>query len=217
MYNINKGTIKESNTLIHNFIWNGKDKIKRLALINDYENGGLNAFHLESLIQAHRIQCIEKFLRMDDENHSIWKTILSYYLNRVGSRFLFQCNFSVDKLSIGLPAFYDLCIREWEIFQNSNVTPLSKLEIFNEIIWNDQSICIDGKSVYNSKLVKGGILRISDITNARGGLRKWNDLKKIFPNFDCRRILFSCRHTWLSSRLLEENFTSRKWCCKSQP
>ena len=187
---IDKGTIKEANTLIYNFIRNGKDKIKRLALINDYENGGLKAPHLESVIQAHRIRCIEKFLRINDENHSIWKTIPSYYLNRVASRFLFQCNFSVDKLSIGLPAFYDLCIREWEIFKNSKVTPLNKLEIFDEIIWNNQSICIDGKSAYNSKLVKGGILKISDITNACGGLRKWNDLKKSYPILTAAEFFF---------------------------
>lgn len=38
---IGKGTVKEANTLIYNFIWNGTDdKIKRLAPINDYENGG---------------------------------------------------------------------------------------------------------------------------------------------------------------------------------
>ena len=101
---IGKGTVKEANTLIYNFIWNGMDdKIKRLAPINDYENGGQSPVkdpHLESLIQAHRFHCIEKFLRKGDDNHSIWKTVLGQYLNRAGSRFLFQCNFGVDKLSI---------------------------------------------------------------------------------------------------------------------
>ena len=46
------------------------------------------------------------------------------------------------------------------MFKNSEVTPLSKLEILDEKIWNNQNICIDGKSVYNSKPANyyGGIL-----------------------------------------------------------
>ena len=35
--------IKEINSLIYSFIWKGNDKIKRAALINDIENGGLRA------------------------------------------------------------------------------------------------------------------------------------------------------------------------------
>ena len=33
--------IKEVNSLIYRFIWKGTDKIKRSALINDIEDGGL--------------------------------------------------------------------------------------------------------------------------------------------------------------------------------
>ena len=46
---VDKGTIKEANTLIYNFLWNGKGKTKPLALGNDYENGGLKPPHLESI------------------------------------------------------------------------------------------------------------------------------------------------------------------------
>ena len=38
--------------VIFNFIWKGKDKVKRSALISDVENGGLRAPHLESIINA---------------------------------------------------------------------------------------------------------------------------------------------------------------------
>jgi len=73
---INKETLKEVNSLIYDFIWKGKDKIKRLALINEYENGGLKAPHIESLIGVQRAQCIDNFL--DDENSNAWKSILNH-------------------------------------------------------------------------------------------------------------------------------------------
>ena len=50
-----KEIVKEVNKIIFNFIWKGKDKVKRSALISDVENGGLRAPHLESIIKAQRI------------------------------------------------------------------------------------------------------------------------------------------------------------------
>ena len=47
-----KEIVKEVNKIIFNFIWKGKDKVKRSALISDVENGGLRAPHLESIIKA---------------------------------------------------------------------------------------------------------------------------------------------------------------------
>ena len=36
-----KELIKEVNSILYSFIWNGKDKVKRHALISDIEMGGL--------------------------------------------------------------------------------------------------------------------------------------------------------------------------------
>jgi len=33
--------VKEANLIFYNFIWNGKDKVKRCALISDIDKGGL--------------------------------------------------------------------------------------------------------------------------------------------------------------------------------
>ena len=45
-----------------NFIWKGKDKIKRFALINDIEYGGLKMMDLESMIRVQRIMCLKKYI-----------------------------------------------------------------------------------------------------------------------------------------------------------
>ena len=47
-----KEIVKEVNKIIFNFIWKGKDKVKRSSLISHVENGGLRAPHLESIIKV---------------------------------------------------------------------------------------------------------------------------------------------------------------------
>jgi len=42
---VNKEIISETNKLILDFIWRGKDKVKRVALINETEDDGLKAPH----------------------------------------------------------------------------------------------------------------------------------------------------------------------------
>ena len=42
--------MKDGKKIIFDFIWKGKDKVKRFALIGDIEDGGLEAPHLDSII-----------------------------------------------------------------------------------------------------------------------------------------------------------------------
>ena len=44
---VQKVIMIEVNKLLSKFIWNGKDKVKRLSLIYDLDKGGLKAPHLE--------------------------------------------------------------------------------------------------------------------------------------------------------------------------
>ena len=50
--------IKRLNTIIYNFLWNGPDKIARLAVINDVKDGGLNLTDLETSIKSLRLAWI---------------------------------------------------------------------------------------------------------------------------------------------------------------
>ena len=60
---LSKDIIKQANSVIYKFIWKGTDKIKRLAIISDYKNGGLRMPHIETLIDTHRIMCLKNILR----------------------------------------------------------------------------------------------------------------------------------------------------------
>ena len=60
LISVNREFVKDVSKIIFDFIWKGKDKIKRAALISDVEDGGLKAPHLDSIIETQRILCCKK-------------------------------------------------------------------------------------------------------------------------------------------------------------
>ena len=59
LISVSNDLIKEINKLIYGFIWKGK--IKRYALINDIDNGGLKMLDIESMISAQRVMALKKY------------------------------------------------------------------------------------------------------------------------------------------------------------
>ena len=99
-----KEVVNQANRIIYDFIWKGTDKVKRLALISDIENGGLKAPHLSSIIETQRILCCKKLASNEPAS---WKSVLLSYLEPVGGKFILRCNYDVKKLPIKLPKFYE--------------------------------------------------------------------------------------------------------------
>ena len=97
-----KKVMKELNSISYRFIWKGRDKIKRLALISDYKSGGLRMPHIKTLIDTQRIICLQKYI---EDYDSPWKHFLSFFLKDYGGKFFLYCNFNSSDLSDNLPSF----------------------------------------------------------------------------------------------------------------
>ena len=164
---IDKEVVTEANRIIFDFIWKGKDKVKRASLVGDIKDGGLKAPHLESIIKTHRIMLCQ---RLADGEPCNWKTILFHYLKQVGGKFILCCNFDIKKLPINLPMYYREC---FECFSHcsaatdNNVLELSHEQISNTVLWNNKFICINNKSVFNQRLVSKGIIKIGDLVTEK--------------------------------------------------
>ena len=52
MLPVSKDLIKEANSLLYYFIWNGKDKVKRNVMISEVEKGGLNMLDIDSVART---------------------------------------------------------------------------------------------------------------------------------------------------------------------
>ena len=46
--------MKQANKIIFDFIWKGKDKVRRSTLVSEIEDGGLKAPHLDSIIETQK-------------------------------------------------------------------------------------------------------------------------------------------------------------------
>ena len=71
--------VKEVNKIIFDFIWKGKDKVKRSVLVGDIEYGRLKAPHLYSMTETQRSMCCKK---LASDELSSWKIILLHYLRK---------------------------------------------------------------------------------------------------------------------------------------
>ena len=110
LIHVSKDLIQAVNKELYSFIWKGKDKVKRLALINDIENGGLQMLDIESMVLAQRTMCLKKYI---EDYVSPWKIFLNRYLKKLGGKFILQCHFDCQKLPIFLPEFYKDCLAAW--------------------------------------------------------------------------------------------------------
>ena len=106
---VSKELIKEAKSVLYNFVWIGKDKVRRLALISDIEMGGLKMLDIPSMICAQRITCLKKLL---EDYSSHWKVILGKLLSTIGGRFILHYKFQTSKCKINLPARLQVVMRK---------------------------------------------------------------------------------------------------------
>ena len=183
--------VKKVNKIIFDFIWKGKDKVKRSVLVGDIEDGGLKAPHLMSMIETQRIICCKK-LACDDP--SSWKTILLHYLKPVGGKLILCCNFDVKMLPIKLPPFYEDCLKSFAkcsvAINHSEEAIDDRNAILQTILWNNRLIRIDGKVVFFKALAEKGILRIGDLISEHNELITKCNLRELdFSPLDFFRLV----------------------------
>ena len=75
--NVPKDIISNVKGRLFKFIWkNKRDKIRREALYQDYEKGGLRMTDIETMIKALRLAWIPRLIR---EDHPNWKFVPDYF------------------------------------------------------------------------------------------------------------------------------------------
>ena len=75
-----KEVIKQLNQLLFKFLWKGVDKVARLSVINEYENGGL-----EIMVKSLRLTWLK---RIFGEKDGAWKSYIRQRLKQAGGFFL---------------------------------------------------------------------------------------------------------------------------------
>ena len=133
--------VKEVNKELYHFIWNGSDKVKRVAFINDLEDGGLKMLDIECIKYGlSELSVLKKYI---EDYICPWIFVLDYYLEKVGGKFILQCHFDYRNLPITLPMFYKDCLEAWSYLTTKKV--VSYQDLMNQVVWNNKYILGLGK------------------------------------------------------------------------
>ena len=164
---------KEVEKLVFDFIWKGKDKIKRRIMVRDYEWGGLKMIDFEKFIWAQRIMWLKRLLF--GEEKMMWKLYVEHIFRQVGGKFIFQCKYDTNLLPCKLPPYYIEMLKVWQSLQDCRV--IENDSIANEIILNNKSIRVNGRMVFNELLYCKNIYRVGHILDSRCQLKTLSQLQ----------------------------------------
>ena len=136
--------IKEVNSMIYEYIWNGKtDKVKRNLFEQEFKNGGYKMINFTDIITASAIMWVQKYLDITERE---WKYTLEYFSKKRNLRLFLRRNFDADELPNYVTSYYMNVIKNWsrlseppkEISAKSSLQPL----------WYNKEIKTGFKSTY---------------------------------------------------------------------
>ena len=148
------------NRLTTNFVWNNKKpKIKRDTLIGPKDRGGLDLPEFEIISKSLQTAWVK---RMKNGVEDQWMSIPLFYLKNVGGPFIFDCDYDVKFLGRNnIPTFYTDVLSVWAEVREQ--TSDNEICVRNIILWNNNHILIEGKSVYWKEWHDAGVFRIKDL------------------------------------------------------
>ena len=166
---------KQVNTKIADFVWNSPvSKVKRTTMIQTTKAGGLNMPEMGLMCKALKIMWVKRLL---NEEQRQWKIIPLYYLEKVGTRLIFECNYDVKLLNIDLPPVYNNILLAWsELIQT---TPKTSEEVSREILWNNRFITINNRSVWWKSWYDQGLIRVKDLLRENGTICSYDEIKEL--------------------------------------
>ena len=163
--------IKEFNTMVFQFLWNGNGKVTRRATYAPYELGGLKMIDYENMMKALRLSWLKRIVDVDCS--SFWKSYLRLLLTNQGGFFLIECNYDVKKLDISSFFYYELLL--WWSELRDIADPVNN---HRYIIWNNKEILIERKSVFYRQYFDHGIKYTKDILFGKTNIASFNAVKR---------------------------------------
>ena len=125
---------EELDKVVFDFIWRGRDKIKRNILYLDYDRGGLKFINFRVFVKAQRIMWIKRLISGD---HSMkWKLCFKFFTKSVGGILIFYSKAILGLLRLTLPEFYNDMLQVW---MGSRSLILKEDSKRNEVIFDNKA------------------------------------------------------------------------------
>ena len=166
------------NDIAYKFLWSGKkDKIKRLTMIANYNNGGLKMLDLKSFIIAQRIMWIKRLAR---STRASWKAFPEYIMNALAGLDTFNTQINTKSNVHNVTPFYWTIIKSWNILKKIDMNTIDPYEIRKQWLWSNQFIKINKLEVSWKIWHEKGINIIHDIIDINGNFKTIDNLRLVY-------------------------------------
>ena len=175
----NQTMINEITKSMFSFLWDSKpDKINRQRLTSEYENGGLKMIDINMFITSLKCSWIKRF--MDENNRGQWKTLYLDIIEKYGGKLIFECDLNKEIITdmFKESRFITEILSLWSTIKKHE----RPKEISSHILWNNQNIMINKKTIFKLSWFEKGIKHVSDIYDYR---------QKHFYDFNTLKYLYN--------------------------
>ena len=175
---IPKHFVKEINRISFNFIWEGKPaKVKRSTIIREKKHGGLKILDFEIMDKVLKVAWIK---RLTTHSSASWKIIPELGVKQYGGlTFLIKCQYDIKMLSLDNLPNFDHTLLAYLQDLNS-ITTADVDNVPDKIIWNNQNIVINGKSIFYSSWFNKGIISICSLMTQNNQFLSLPELRQKF-------------------------------------
>ena len=163
--------MKDVEDIIFDFVWpQGKHHVKKLSLINNIKNGGLNMPDIKSMITSARIMTVKRLLTTNNSSkHTAMQCLKT---NNINKFFKYKNDGKYVRTTSN---FYQQLCEIW--FNYYSTEPKTYGEILDETIWNNKFITIDHRPCQNNKWEKCGIIKVHSLMNDTNGFLTKADIE----------------------------------------
>ena len=148
--------IRQVNSMVYEFIWNGKtDKVKWHLFQQEFKRGGYKMINLADTVSASSIMWVKKYL---DTTEREWKHTFDFFSKQRNMRAFLRSNFEPGELPACMPTYYMSAIKNW-----SSLSEGTTDEIACQPVWYNKELKIGSNSAYNNNLFSIGIWYIGDL------------------------------------------------------
>jgi hypothetical protein len=183
------------------FLWNKTEKVKRIALMQDYDTGGVKMFDVDLFRKKMICKQIQKIVT--DKTNSCAAFVAKAILNRpVPNLLLLKFNTTSEDIATNIPSvkalpiYYQTMVVSW--YQCKKID--RELQS-HDVIWLNDSIKYKSKTLFFDKWIKRDIVYVEDVTTG----------ESLLPHEDLAALSGNHPDFMLKFHLLKSVFRKLKW------
>ncbi len=172
---IPKDAISSLDTVFYDFLWQGRDKIKRTEIIGNILEGGIAMTDTLSFFEALKAAWIIRYFQSIEVN-SQWSVLMKYYIDSFGkNNIILHMTFRNEKefpYMNTITPFYREVITAFNKVKQP-VKPCNENDLLNTMIWGNRYLTYKGKrnkmiTLYSKEWIDSNIIFINNLLITNG-------------------------------------------------